>query len=148
MQYKTRYALKTREGEERTARKFLLMPRSFGKGATGRWLCYADVVERVSRVDKTPGMDTGAYEAWQWCEVGFADEWETSPPKTLKELAYENSNLQNALAGLAEMTSTLVETTRKRGRLILYANNEKFEALADEVQNAHDILSDYAEDRQ
>ena len=75
---RNRNTLRGREGEKRVVRKFLIWPRSFD-GPVTKWLCHADIVEQVCRVD------IGSWEpwfclddvlaqaryAWKWCEVGF-----------------------------------------------------------------------------
>ena len=103
------------------------------------------MIERVCLVVK--GHVAGnPYRAWEWSEVGFADERTGTPPKNREELLREKSDLLYALESLTQMTDTLVETTRKRGRLTLYANNDKFADLADEVQSAQHTLETYSEE--
>ena len=72
MRFNSRYSLMSREGETRIHRKFLLMPRQFDEGKW-RWLEYADIIERVCKVDSGGSMVWGAW-SWKWCEVRFADE--------------------------------------------------------------------------
>lgn len=73
MRYGSRFALKSREGERRARRKFLLLPRQFGEDVEWRWLEWADVTEEVCRRDVGGSGEWGCYE-WRWCEVGFARE--------------------------------------------------------------------------
>lgn len=70
MRFKSRYALKAQEGQTRIIRKFLFLPHQFND-SDWRWLEYADIVERIEKVN------IGYYYpdyAWKWCEVAFADE--------------------------------------------------------------------------
>lgn len=72
MRFKSRFALKDREGQTRVRRKFLLFPRQLGTDPTWRWLEYAYVIEQVCRIDVGGAMEWGHY-AWEWREVGFAN---------------------------------------------------------------------------
>lgn len=53
-------------------RKFLVFPRTT-LGLTTRWLSFENMVERVEEVDVGGSMEWGNY-AYEWMEVGFADE--------------------------------------------------------------------------
>lgn len=70
MRGSTRFALQAREGEERVVRKFLLWPRGF-EAKEWRWLEWADLVEKVTKIDVGGSMQWGCY-AWKWVEIGFA----------------------------------------------------------------------------
>jgi hypothetical protein len=72
VRFRSKFALKPREGEERVVNKFLLWPRCFG-GRSTRWLRRADIVERVVKVDVGGSGEWGNY-AWKWVEVAFAKE--------------------------------------------------------------------------
>ena len=61
-----------RFGEERTVRKFLLMPRHYTNSKSKRWLEYADIVEQVERT--ILGRYGILYDFYEWVEIGFADE--------------------------------------------------------------------------
>jgi len=67
MKFKNRN-LRRREGETRVVKKFLLIPRMFNS-EYGRWLEYANIVERVMCV-----RDLNCEPEWKWIEIGFADE--------------------------------------------------------------------------
>jgi len=72
MRYHSKYALKPREGEKRVVSKFLWLPRCF-EGRHTRWLERADIIEEVKKMDVGGSGEWGNY-AWQWREVGFAEE--------------------------------------------------------------------------
>lgn len=69
MRFPSRYALRDREGDERTVRKFLWLPRCFGTKEI-RWLEYANIRERICKVDVGGSYEWGCF-AWKWCEVKF-----------------------------------------------------------------------------
>lgn len=71
MRFASRYQLASREGEERTRRKFLLRPRCFGQ-SHWRWLTTAPIREQIVKQDIGGSMEWGQYK-WTWTEVGFAD---------------------------------------------------------------------------
>jgi len=73
----SKYALKSREGEQRIVKKFLLWPRTFDSNRT-RWFEYAHITEEVLKMDVGGSCEWGNY-AWQWREVGFASEPEGLP---------------------------------------------------------------------
>lgn len=77
MRLSSKYALKSREGETRVVRKFLIWPRTFESERT-RWMEYADITEEIMRVDVGGSMEWGNY-AWKWVETGFASEPEDLP---------------------------------------------------------------------
>lgn len=71
MRGKTRLYLKDRDGERRTRRKFLIIPRSLGC-KEWRWLEFADIVEEVTAVD-VGGSDEWDNYSYEWVEIAFAD---------------------------------------------------------------------------
>jgi hypothetical protein len=70
MRWKNDQAMKSREGEERTVRKFLLWPRSFG-GVETRWLEYANIIECIARINI--GDQCDEYR-WIWMEDRFGPD--------------------------------------------------------------------------
>ena len=69
MKWGRKESLKSREGETRVVRKFLLWPRHLGSDEW-RWLCYADIVEKIVAHDVGGSMEWGNY-AWKWTETAF-----------------------------------------------------------------------------
>lgn len=75
MIWKSKFYLRDKEGEVRIRKRFLFFPLTFDRKKT-RWLCFANVVERVERVERVDvggSMEWGNY-AWKWVPVDFADE--------------------------------------------------------------------------
>ena len=66
MKWRSRFYLQSREGETRTCRKFLLVPRCLG--THWYWLCWATISERIVKMDVVGSMEWGCF-AWRWCEV-------------------------------------------------------------------------------
>ena len=57
-----------KEGQQRTVKKFLFWPRTFGRDK--RWLEYANIIETV--VWRTGSID-GPMSRYIWVETDFAD---------------------------------------------------------------------------
>lgn len=72
MFFKSRFYLRDREGETRVRRKFLFFPKTFERKRT-RWLCYANIIEKVMPLDIGGTMVWGAYE-WKWVPIDFEDD--------------------------------------------------------------------------
>lgn len=92
MKFKTRFALKDREGEEKIVRKFSLLPRSFGEDKERVWLETVDLVYRIKKIDVGGSDDWGNY-AWKWVPIRFATD------KDMQELPFEvhNSDLYDLI---------------------------------------------------
>lgn len=73
MKFKTRFALKDREGEEKVVRKFSLLPRSFGEDKERVWLETVDIVYRIKKVDVGGLCEWSSY-TWMWVPVRFASD--------------------------------------------------------------------------
>ena len=84
MKFKTRFALKDREGEEKVARKFSLLPRSFGEDKERVWLETVDIVYQIKKIDVGGSDDWGSY-TWKWVPVRFATD------KDKQELPFEKT---------------------------------------------------------
>lgn len=92
MKFKTRFALKDREGEEKVVRKFSLLPRSFGEDKERIWLETVDLVYRIKKIDVGGSDDWGNY-AWKWVPIRFATD------QDMRELPFEvhNSDLYDLI---------------------------------------------------
>lgn len=84
MKFKTRFALKDREGEEKVARKFSLLPRSFGKDKERVWLETVDIVYQIKKVD-VGGSEFYSSYVWKWVPIRFATD------KDKQELPFEKT---------------------------------------------------------
>lgn len=84
MKFKTRFALKDREGEEKVARKFSLLPRSFVEDKERVWFETVDIVYQIKKVDVGGSDDWGSY-TWKWVPVRFATD------KDKQELPFEKT---------------------------------------------------------
>ena len=71
MRVRSRFFLRSREGERRVRRRFLVCPRCFG--GDWRFLEWAFVVEEVLKVD-VGGWCGWGYYSWRWVEVGFTED--------------------------------------------------------------------------
>ena len=78
MIFKSKFYLQDRLGEERVVRKFVLWPRHFGTDKRGKWMTFADIVEKVCEVDVGGSMEWGDYR-YKWVEVAFADRIKARP---------------------------------------------------------------------
>lgn len=74
MLIRSRFYLRSREGEERVRRKFLWYPRHFGKDRYWVWLTWKLIRERVTKVDIGGSMTT--VDAWKWREIGYVEPLE------------------------------------------------------------------------
>lgn len=84
MRYNTKYALRFKHNNARCVRKFLFLPKSFDENEQGRWLEYADIIERVVKVDIR--TDDNYDHLFKWKEIGFADEVAKSKKVCLNNL--------------------------------------------------------------
>ena len=93
MKFKTRFALKDREGEEKVVRKFSLLPRSFGEDKERVWLETVDLVYRIKKIDVGGSDDWGNY-AWKWVPIRFATDKDMQelPFYDLIERKFKNPN--------------------------------------------------------
>lgn len=85
MKFKTRFALKDREGEEKIVRKFSLLPRSFGEDKDRVWLETVDIVYQIKKVDVGASGQWSSY-TWKWVPVRFASD------QDMQELPFEVKN--------------------------------------------------------
>lgn len=92
MKFKTRFALKDREGEEKVVRKFSLLPRSFGEDKERVWLETVDIVYRIKKIDVGGSCEWSSY-TWKWVPIRFATD------KDMQELPFEvhNSDLYDIM---------------------------------------------------
>ena len=87
MRFRSRSYYKDDVGTQCVIKKFLLLPRRLGS-KHWRWLEYAYIVYEICEVDIGGSMEWGKY-AYQWREVGFADEM-----KQLADGAYLTDSLK------------------------------------------------------
>ena len=83
MKFKTRFALKDREGEEKIVRKFSLLARSFGEDKERAWLETVDIVYQIKKVDVGAGEWSSC--TWKWVPERFATD------KDMQELPFEKT---------------------------------------------------------
>lgn len=78
MKFKTTYALKDREGEEKIVRKFLWFPLYFGEEKEQYWLEIADVVYKIKKINV--GEYFSKYR-WKWRKDRFptAEDYKKLP---------------------------------------------------------------------
>lgn len=84
MKFKTRFALKDREGEEKVVRKFSLLPRSFGEDKERVWLETVDIVYQIKKVGTGSSEYCPTFD-WKWIPVRFATD------KDKQELPFEKT---------------------------------------------------------
>ncbi len=82
MRFKTRFALKDRQGESKIVRKFLWIPTAFASEKESRWLEVADVVYTIKRVARG---DWDTNNIWKWRKDRFATD------KDYADLPFESS---------------------------------------------------------
>lgn len=71
MKLKTIFSLKSREGEEKIVRKFLLFPLYFDEEKVSRWLEVADVVYKIKKLNI--GDHFSVY-TWKWQKERYATD--------------------------------------------------------------------------